>query len=412
MTVVTAAVAVSASLSLGTAAATRTDLETAQSGLSAAQERLEAAQQDLDRIDERIAAAALELRATEAALAFVRGDRNDAVAAQLEAAEALADTTAALQSAEEETATSTSLLTTQVRTTWARGPVAAAAVQLRVFLGAADVHDALTAQRGLDRLLTDAGRRRRAADDAQRVAIAARTAPTEVIDDARRAVFNAHSDLTQLARLEQAQQVALASLAREQDARREVLARLAVDRDALAVLVDRLRFAVLGVSIEGALTPPVVLPLDGPAPAWSAGLPPRGQAWSPIVNAMAARNGLDGALLAALVWSESGFNPAVVSHAGAIGMSQLMPGTAAGLGVDPWDPAANLDGGARYLVAQLRRFQRVDLGLAAYNAGPGRVERAGNEVPQIVETQLYVVRVLERWKALLELAEPVQGSAT
>ena len=77
-----------------------------------------------------------------------------------------------------------------------------------------------------------------------------------------------------------------------------------------------------------------------------------------------------------------------------------MPLGAAGLGVDPYDPIQNLQGGARYLRTQLERFGRIDLALAAYNAGPGRVIDAGYEVPDIVETQLYVLRVLDRWESL------------
>ena len=78
-----------------------------------------------------------------------------------------------------------------------------------------------------------------------------------------------------------------------------------------------------------------------------------------------------------------------------------MPGTAANLGVDPWDPLQNLSGGARYLRAMAGRFGTVDLALAAYNAGPGAVEAAGTQIPDIVETQFYVLRVLERYEKLL-----------
>jgi soluble lytic murein transglycosylase-like protein len=111
---------------------------------------------------------------------------------------------------------------------------------------------------------------------------------------------------------------------------------------------------------------------------------------------------LDPRLFAALVWTESAFNPAAVSHAGAIGLAQLMPGTAAGLGVDPWDPVQNLDGGARYLRAQLDAFGSVDLALAAYNAGPNAVSRYGG-IPPYVETQFYVLRVLGHYGRLVDL---------
>lgn len=99
------------------------------------------------------------------------------------------------------------------------------------------------------------------------------------------------------------------------------------------------------------------------------------------------------ALFQALVKQESGFNPRAISPKGAIGYAQLMPGTAARLGVDPHDPAQNLDGGARYLLAQLQAFGSPMLALAAYNAGPEAVRKYGG-VPPYRETQGYVVRVL------------------
>ncbi len=112
--------------------------------------------------------------------------------------------------------------------------------------------------------------------------------------------------------------------------------------------------------------------------------------------AAAAAYDLSPDLLDALVRSESGYDPKARSAAGAIGLTQLMPATAAALGVDPWDPSQNLMGGAAYLRAQLDRFDgAVDLALAAYNAGPTRVARAGG-VPAIAETQTYVGRNLER----------------
>lgn len=149
---------------------------------------------------------------------------------------------------------------------------------------------------------------------------------------------------------------------------------------------------------------PAGQPDVAPAPStddteWFAVLPERGQTWAPLIDATAERHGVDSKLLAALVWSESAFDPNAVSSAGAIGLGQLMPGTAAELGVDPWDPEANLDGAARYLATQLDRFGRNDLALAAYNAGPSRVARAGG-IPNISETQTYVQVVLDRFVQL------------
>jgi soluble lytic murein transglycosylase-like protein len=117
------------------------------------------------------------------------------------------------------------------------------------------------------------------------------------------------------------------------------------------------------------------------------------------VNAVAERNGLSPALLEAVVWQESRWRPTAVSPKGAQGLAQLMPGTARELGVDPRDPVANLEGGARYLRQQLNRFGGdVERALAAYNAGPGRVTRAGG-VPNIPETRAYVAAILGRLQA-------------
>jgi soluble lytic murein transglycosylase-like protein len=113
----------------------------------------------------------------------------------------------------------------------------------------------------------------------------------------------------------------------------------------------------------------------------------------------ARRHGLDPDLVMAVAAVESGFRPAAVSPKGARGVMQLMPGTARDLGVaDPLDPAANLDGGTRYLRDLLARFDGdLPKALAAYNAGPGAVKRHQG-VPPYKETQDYVQRVLRRYR--------------
>jgi soluble lytic murein transglycosylase-like protein len=118
-----------------------------------------------------------------------------------------------------------------------------------------------------------------------------------------------------------------------------------------------------------------------------------------LAVAAAQRHGLDPALVLAVVSVESAFQPDAVSHKGAQGLMQLMPGTARELGVaDAMDPAQNLDGGTRYLRMLVARYGG-DLGkaLAAYNAGPGAVKRHRG-IPPYRETLHYVNRVLKRYE--------------
>ncbi|MDT4994182.1 MAG: hypothetical protein QOH97_4074 [Actinoplanes sp.] len=113
-----------------------------------------------------------------------------------------------------------------------------------------------------------------------------------------------------------------------------------------------------------------------------------------------ARYGVSARLLAAVAKVESGYDPQAVSGAGAQGLMQLMPGTAAGLGVqDPFDPQDAIMGGARLLAQNLREFGSVPLALAAYNAGGGAVRRYGG-IPPFAETRAYVPRVQNALAAL------------
>lgn len=109
------------------------------------------------------------------------------------------------------------------------------------------------------------------------------------------------------------------------------------------------------------------------------------------------RHGLPKGLMRAVVEVESGGRAHRISHAGAMGPAQLVPGTAAMLGVDdPFDPEASIDAGARYLAQQLQRTGRVDLAVAAYNAGPGAVR---GSIPKNGETEFYVAKVLRLYRA-------------
>ena len=137
----------------------------------------------------------------------------------------------------------------------------------------------------------------------------------------------------------------------------------------------------------------IELPAEALTVVGGAVVPP---AYAAFVEQLSEMNQLSPALLEALVWQESRWHSGARSPAGAIGLAQLMPGTARDLGVNPYDPAANLAGGARYLREQLDRFDgNVELALAAYNAGPGRVLKS-RQIPNITETRNYVRSIVDR----------------
>ncbi len=133
-------------------------------------------------------------------------------------------------------------------------------------------------------------------------------------------------------------------------------------------------------------------------PATTAGGGLAGVPYADLFARAGAAHGVSPALLAGVAKTESGFDGTAVSPVGAQGLMQFMPATAAGLGVDPADPASAIDGAARYLRQLTDRFGSTDLALAAYNAGPGAVARAGG-IPPYGETQSYVSKVLSAAEA-------------
>lgn len=148
--------------------------------------------------------------------------------------------------------------------------------------------------------------------------------------------------------------------------------------------------------LQGAITPGGTAPMN---PFAGVAVPSAGQAQlRALADSVARREGVDPKLLTAIVEAESGWDPMARSKAGAMGLTQLMPDTARGLGVtSPHDPEQSLTGGAKYIKQMLAEFGGdLTKAVAAYNAGPGNVRKYGG-VPPFAETQGYVKRVMARY---------------
>lgn len=178
----------------------------------------------------------------------------------------------------------------------------------------------------------------------------------------------------------------------------------AVLADVIEISGENHAWVAGGPAIEtrgAAIAAPALPALGTPAPITEV-LPSAGpDRWQARIAELAHKYDLSPQLLEALVWQESRWHESAVSPVGARGLAQLMPGTAREMGVNAADPSANLEGGARYLRAQLDAFGGdLEKALAAYNAGPDRVRRAGG-VPPIRETREYVSSILARLSALV-----------
>ena len=141
-----------------------------------------------------------------------------------------------------------------------------------------------------------------------------------------------------------------------------------------------------------------MLPEQTMTPSTTGGGSLAGVPYADLFTRAAGRYGVDASVLAAMASQESGFNSSAVSPAGAQGLMQFMPATAAGLGVNAMDPASAIDGAARYLSSLTKQFGSTQLALAAYNAGPGTVSRYGG-IPPYAETQNYVSAVTRKAEA-------------
>ncbi|MGO5000029.1 lytic transglycosylase domain-containing protein [Oceanisphaera sp. W20_SRM_FM3] len=131
----------------------------------------------------------------------------------------------------------------------------------------------------------------------------------------------------------------------------------------------------------------------------------QGRPFAALIAQVAQEQKLPENLLHGIIRAESNYNPSALSPKGAIGLMQLMPGTALELGVaDAWDPLSNIRGGARYVKRLMKMFDNdLSLVLAAYNAGPGAVKTRGNRIPPFPETQNYVAKVTEHYQQLQAL---------
>lgn len=163
-------------------------------------------------------------------------------------------------------------------------------------------------------------------------------------------------------------------------------------------------YSELSASMVMAFEQEVELPAPAPSPATAASAKAVVAERSPheLVEAAAKKNGLPPSFVHSVVKAESGYQPDALSPKGAIGLMQLMPATAQSYGVNPRDPAQNVEAGAAYLRELLIKYDGDPRrALAAYNAGPGAVAKY-NGVPPYAETQTYVERVLRRYKKSTE----------
>ncbi len=384
----------------------RSELEEVNRRIAEIEARLDAAAEELEAIDRRLGAANAELRRVRADLAAAEDGIATATADEAAAMAREAEAEAHLAEVEARSVETRDRLQARIVQTFKYGRTATADIIMRGTVGALDLHDLAVTLATVGRITDDdrtlvADLETLAAEVAALIdeAVSARTAAVVARDEATR-------QRDRVAELEAEQARVVAGIDAERRRQRDLLAALENDQEVMAALAKRIvdQIRALELARYSALRP--VGGVWVGVPAWAPRLPASGQPYSALIASAAATQGVDDRLLGALTWTESGFRPGVVSHAGAAGLTQLMPGTARGLGLrvdaqvdERFDPERNLNGGAAYLRQQLVRFGSTELALAAYNAGPTRVARCGC-IPNITETQFYVLRVLSRFQLL------------
>jgi soluble lytic murein transglycosylase-like protein/flagellar biosynthesis chaperone FliJ len=386
---------------------TQQELDQVTRDLESIVRQLDEIADEIEAIDRRLGTANAELRNIRADLAVAETGIGAAQAAEAAALARIEEAEQRLAEVQVEIVTTRERLQGRLVQTFKYGRTTSVDIVMRGTVGALDLHELALTLSTIGRI-TDDDRGLVAAMESlaveQEALIVEQTAARVAAVEARDAAVRQRN---RIAELEAEQRRVVATINSDRARRKAVFDELDADKSKLAALAAALAEEIRRLQLANLS---VIMPVGGVfvgVPDWAPRLPVSGQPYSALVASAAATQGVDGRLLAALVWSESAFRPNAVSRAGAAGLSQLMPATARGLGLrvdsvvdERFDPERNLNAGARYLRAQIVRFGSVELGLAAYNAGPGNVVRYGG-IPPFAETQFYVYIVMRRYATIV-----------
>jgi soluble lytic murein transglycosylase-like protein len=386
---------------------TRNELDTVVQNIDRVMAELDAIADQIEAIDRRLGTANAELARIRDELAQAENGIAQAEADEQAALELLAIADARLAEVEAEILSTRARLQGRLVHTFKYGRTTTADLVMRGTVGALNLHDMAVNLATVERLTGDdrdlvAGLESLAAEQLELIdtATAARTAAVAARDAAV-------EQRDRVAQLETQQRATVNEISADRNRRRAIFAALEADKDQLAALAAALTDQIRRLELSNLS---VLTPVGGVftgTPSWAPRLPTAGQPYAGMIASAGATQGIDGRLLAALVWTESWFRPNAVSSAGAAGLAQLMPATARSLGLrvdstvdERFDPVLNVNAGGRYLRQQIVRFGSVDLGLAAYNAGPGNVIKYGG-IPPFPETQFYVYIVMRRYEQIV-----------